>query len=45
MSAAHPWLEPENWPTVPLPRERLEDRIGRVLTMTNIGVLSTIIKV
>lgn len=42
MSAAHPWLEPANWPTTPLPRDRLEDRIERVLTMTNIGVLSTI---
>lgn len=42
MSAAHPWLEPTNWPKVPLPRERLEDRIERVLTITNIGVLSTL---
>jgi len=42
MSAAHPWLEPENWPKTPLPRDQLERRIERVLTMTNIGVLSTI---
>lgn len=44
MSAAHPWLEPENWPKTPLPRERLEDRIERVLTITNIGVLATVAK-
>lgn len=42
MSAAHPWLEPENWPKTPLPRPRLEDRIERVLTITNIGVLATL---
>lgn len=42
MSAAHPWLEPENWPKTPLPRQRLEDRIERVLTITNIGVLATL---
>jgi hypothetical protein len=41
MSAAHPWLEPANWPKTPCPREQLEQRIERVLTMTNIGVLST----
>lgn len=41
MSAAHPWLEPENWPKQPLPREELERRIERALTLTNIGVLAT----
>lgn len=42
MSAAHPWLEPENWPKTPLPREELENHIERVLTLTNIGVLATL---
>jgi hypothetical protein len=42
MSAAHPWLEPANRPKTPYPRNLLEERIERVLTMTNIGVLSTI---
>jgi general stress protein 26 len=42
MSAAHPWLEPENWPKTPLPRADLERRIERVLTMTNIGYLATL---
>ncbi len=42
MSAAHPWLEPENWPKTPLPREQLERRIERVLTITNIGYLATL---
>jgi general stress protein 26 len=42
MSAAHPWLEPENWPKTPLPRDELERHIERVLTMTNIGYLATL---
>ena len=42
MSAAHPWLEPENWPKKPLPRAELERRIERALTLTNIGVLATL---
>lgn len=42
MSAAHPWLEPENWPKTPLPRAELERRIERVLTLTNIGYLGTL---
>jgi hypothetical protein len=42
MSAAHPWLEPANWPTTPLPRKHLEARIERVLTLTNIGYLGTL---
>jgi Pyridoxamine 5'-phosphate oxidase len=42
MSAAHPWLEPANWPTKQLPREELERRIERVLTLTNIGYLGTL---
>jgi len=44
MSAAHPWLEPQSWPTEPLPREALEREIERVLTLTNIGYLATIAK-
>ena len=42
MSAAHRWLEPENWPKVPMPREALEARIERVLTLTNIAFLGTL---
>ena len=42
MSAAHPWLEPENWPKTELPQDELTRRIERALTLTNIGVLSTI---
>ncbi len=45
MSAAHPWLETENWPDTPIPRDQLENRIERVLTMTNIGYLGTAGKV
>ena len=41
MSTAHPWLELSNWPKTPLPREELERRIERALTLTNIGVLAT----
>jgi len=44
MSIAHPWLEQEPWPTAALPRELLEKRIERVLTMTNIGYLGTVRK-
>ncbi len=42
MSAAHPWLEPANWPKIPLPRKDLESRIERTLTLTNIGYLGTL---
>ena len=42
MSAAHPWLEPLNWPKTPLPRPELERHIERVLTMTNICYLATL---
>ena len=42
MSAAHPWLEPENWPTEQMPRDQLAQRIERVLTMTNICYLATL---
>jgi hypothetical protein len=42
MSAAHPWLEPENWPKTPLPRKQLEARIERILTLTNIAYLGTL---
>lgn len=44
MSVAHPWLAKEPWPTAPMPREMLEQRIERVLTMTNIGYLGTVRK-
>lgn len=42
MSAAHRWLEPENWPKVPMPRPDLESRIERILTLTNIAYLGTL---
>jgi len=44
MSIAHPWLEQEPWPTQVMPKELLEKRIERVLTMTNIGYLGTVRK-
>jgi len=44
MSLAHPWLEQEPWPTSAMPKEMLEKRIERVLTMTNIGYLGTVRK-
>ena len=44
MSIAHPWLEQEPWPTATMPKEMLENRIERVLTMTNIGCLGTVAK-
>jgi len=44
MSAAHPWLEQEPWPTEPLPKADLEKRIERLFTMTNIGYLGTTMK-
>ena len=42
MSNAHPWLEDIPWTTKPLPREQLENRIQRVLTFTNLGMLGTL---
>jgi hypothetical protein len=42
VSAAHRWLDLENRPTEPLPRDELEARIERVLTLTNIGFMATI---
>ena len=39
MSKAHKWLDLENRPTEQLPREQLEARIERVLTLTNIGYM------
>jgi len=44
MSAAHPWLEgmPNTWPTKKMPRDMLEDRIERVLGLTNMGYLGTL---
>jgi hypothetical protein len=44
MSIAHPWLEQEPWPTAVMPKEQLEKRIHRVLTLTNIGYLGTVSK-
>jgi len=44
MSVAHPWLEQEPWPTQAMPKAMLEQRIERVLTMTNIGYLGTVKK-
>jgi hypothetical protein len=42
MSASHRWLDLENRPTAELPREQLEARIERVLTLTNLGFMATI---
>jgi hypothetical protein len=44
MSAAHPWLEgmPDTWPKEKLPREQLEERIERMLGLTNMGYLATL---
>ncbi len=44
MSLAHPWLEQEPWPTAAMPRDELEKRIERVLTLTNIAYLATVKK-
>jgi len=44
MSIAHPWLEQEPWPTKSMPKEMLEQRIERILTLTNIGYLGTTMK-
>ena len=44
MSVSHPWLEEEPWPTKAMPKDMLEARIERVLTMTNIGYLGTVAK-
>jgi nitroimidazol reductase NimA-like FMN-containing flavoprotein (pyridoxamine 5'-phosphate oxidase superfamily) len=44
MSLAHPWLEQEPWPTATMPKAMLESRIERVMTMTNIGYLGTVMK-
>ena len=38
---AHPWLHEIPWPKKKLPRDQLEARIERVLTMDNMGVLAT----
>lgn len=42
MSAAHRWLDLANRPTEALPREALEERIERVLTLTNLGFMATV---
>jgi len=44
MSIANPWLEQEPWPTKAMPKEMLEKRIERVLTLTNIGYFGTVKK-
>lgn len=44
MSVAHPWLEQEPWPTAALPKEQLEERIERALTLANLGYLGTVNK-
>lgn len=40
--SAHPWLHEMPWPTNPMPRPQLEDSITRLLTRTNMGVVSTL---
>ena len=42
MSAAHRWLDLDNRPTEALPRHALEERIERVLTLTNLGFMATV---
>ena len=42
MSNAHPWLDQIPWTTKPLPRDMLEHRIQRALTLTNLGMLGTL---
>ena len=42
MSAAHRWLDLGNRPTEALPRDELEERIERVLTLTNLGFMATL---
>ena len=44
MSVAHKWLEQEPWPTKQLPRDMLEHKIERVISLTNIGYLGTVRK-
>lgn len=44
MSLAHKWLEQEPWPTKVMPKDMLEDRIERALTLANIGYLGTVKK-
>ena len=41
MSIAHKWLEQEPWPTKAMPKDMLENRIERALTLTNLGCLGT----
>ena len=41
MSTAHPWLGEWPWPTEPLPREQLQERIEHLLAIGNMGVLAT----
>tara|TARA_B110000438_G_C15816518_1_gene652225 strand:+ start:181 stop:744 length:564 start_codon:yes stop_codon:yes gene_type:complete len=42
MSQAHPWLEQIPWTTKKLPRDQLEHKIQRALTLSNIGMLGTL---
>lgn len=44
MSVAHKWLEQEPWPTKVMPKDLLESRIERALTLTNLGCLGTVKK-
>jgi len=44
MSVAHKWLEQEPWPTKAMPKGLLEERIERVLTLTNVGHMGTVRK-
>ena len=44
MSIAQKWLEETPWPTKAMPKDMLEERIERVVTITNIGYLGTVMK-
>jgi general stress protein 26 len=44
MSLAHKWLEQEPWPTKIMPKNLLEVRIERALTLSNLGYLGTVRK-
>ncbi|MEH6592152.1 MAG: pyridoxamine 5'-phosphate oxidase family protein [Halioglobus sp.] len=44
MSISHPWLEETPWPTKQLSVEQLEDKIQRIISLTNIGYLGTVRK-
>ena len=44
MSVSHPWLEETPWPTRQLSIEQLEQKIERIISLTNIGYLGTVRK-